>query len=882
MLRISQTHDKIFINKLELLCLFKRRTSKMAHLKIISNPYKKEIRYQKWQDKAKEWVDIDYSNCKNSKLLSQELSTGFFPFCVKKILDTIIEEYRVEDESIEIVFEGTADEFKELEAACEYGDCKDFLFAKRSDVGLENARDILPEVKKLFQEMNPLITQSITDQEIISRDLNRFTDASSDVVPICVLGNYSAGKSTFINSLIGSEILPSGIEPITAKIYKIARSKYPDRASVKCQYKDECVSIFFSDTETKFENECSNELSIGLKAGLDGMQGSSIVLRVNKVLSIINNFENNIAKACISDLIEVEIPFSSGVLAQSQHPFVLFDTPGSNSASNAKHLTVLKEAMANMTNGLPIFLSTPDALDSTDNENLYHIIRDMEELDSRFTMIVVNKADGPGLQRRDSTASEETRILNQAVPRNLYSGGLFYVSSILGLGSKNNGEFIDDFYAETYEDQVYKYSNPNERRYRTLYTFNIMPAQLKQRSESTAAAQQDLVYANSGLFSIETEIENFAGKYSSYNKCFQSQMFLKRVLEITADEIDRQKEECNADRQYIKDRLEEDKSKLIQKIEQAASDERQEYDDNYGFYMSEYLDENKRTVSAQDLEDRIDKLTAEFEADFSYNDRQSDVKKAFNNVGDNLKSKFSRVVKEFNKDSLKHIAREVGDDVIAVKDAYKARVDARHQIDKAVADEILKNVSDDYIARLENVHTLLDRRSKEYWTEKTEQLRKVLAKIVTGSDVLTDEKREELEKIIISYHRLSFKEISAEKIFNKENFELNIKIFNRILWQSDHLNIDKLAKTYSTNFESGVENRYKSIEESHRQSAHTWIQSLLNEININIVEYSPELSKHARQIQIKTEQIQAWEQRKLKLSEYSNRLCSMMDWEIVE
>ena len=92
----------------------------MAKLKIISNPYRKEIRYQKWQENAEDWADIDYSNCKNSKLLSQELSTGFFPFCVKKIVDAIIEEYRVEGESIEIVFEGSADEFKELEAACEY------------------------------------------------------------------------------------------------------------------------------------------------------------------------------------------------------------------------------------------------------------------------------------------------------------------------------------------------------------------------------------------------------------------------------------------------------------------------------------------------------------------------------------------------------------------------------------------------------------------------------------------------------------------------------------------------------------------------------------------------------------------------------------------
>lgn len=82
-------------------------------------------------------------------------------------------------------------------------------------------------------------------------------------------------------------------------------------------------------------------------------------------------------------------------------------------------------------------------------------------------------------------------------------------------------------------------------------------------------------------------------------------------------------------------------------------------------------------------------------------------------------------------------------------------------------------------------------------------------------------------------------------------------------------------------FTNGVENRYRSIEESHRESAHTWIQSLLNEIYSNIVKYSPELSKHAKRIQIMTEQIRAWEQRKIKLGEYTEKLCSMMDWKTV-
>ena len=849
----------------------------MAKIKIISNPYKKEIRYQKWNESGEYWVNIDSENCKNSKLLSQELSGGFFPFCVMKIVDAIIEEYKVEGEDIEIIFEGSADEFQELKAACEYGECKGTVFAQRSDVGLENARDILPKVKELFQKMNPLISKCFIDQEKIRRELNRFTDASSDVVPICVLGNYSAGKSTFINSLIGSEILPSGIEPITSKIYKIARSKFQDRASVRCQYKNLDIGILFTDSETNFENEPSNELSIALKAGLDGMAGESLALRANKALSIINDFENKVDEACISDLIEVEIPFSSGVLAQSQHPFILFDTPGSNSASNAKHLTVLKEAMANMTNGLPIFLSTPDALDSTDNENLYHIIRDMEELDSRFTMIVVNKADGPGLQRRNSTASEESRILSQAVPRNLYSGGLFYVSSILGLGSKNNGKFLDEFYAETYEDQVYKYDNPNERRYKKLYSYNIMPAQLKQRADNAAAAQQDLVYANSGLFSIETEIENFAGKYSSYNKCFQSQMFLNQVLEITANEIEQKKENCEGIRQTIKAKLEDDKAKLIKKLEETASDESGKYDGSYGDYMSGYIKANKTPFSRQVLSKYAAELTNAFEDYRDYNERESDVSKTAAAVLGNLKTNASKM--KFNWNSMKSVAKGFVEDANAAKDARKAKRDTRHQIDKDVANKLLDKVAANYKSGLESTYDILDANSKEYWTGNTEMLRRLLAKIVTGSDVLSEERREELEKIIIDFRELSFTETPAEEIFNWENVGKRIKIGDFVLWQSDHLNLDKLAKTYNMNFNNGVDNRYKSIEESHRESAHTWIQSLLNEIYSNIVRYSPELSKQANQIQEMTEQISVWERHKLSLSEYKQKLSSMMDWE---
>ena len=207
----------------------------MSKIKIISNPYAKEIKFQKYNSSDDSWQNIDFDHNENSKLLRQELIKGFFPFNVKEIVDIIIAEYGVPGEKTVIVFQGTADEYRELEEVCNDDDHKDLVTTTKEIIYLENARDILPLVRNLFNEMDPLIMKS-ANHDRIERDLNRFKDAASDVVPVCVLGNYSTGKSTFINALIGSEILPSGTEPVTAKIYKISRSKYSDRASVKFQY----------------------------------------------------------------------------------------------------------------------------------------------------------------------------------------------------------------------------------------------------------------------------------------------------------------------------------------------------------------------------------------------------------------------------------------------------------------------------------------------------------------------------------------------------------------------------------------------------------------------------------------------------------------------
>ena len=332
------------------------------------------------------------------------------------------------------------------------------------------------------------MAESVSDKEKIRRELEKFSDASNDVIPICVIGNYSSGKSTFINALIGYELLPSSDEPTTAKIYKISQSKYPDRAAVKFEYDFKSVCIRFDADSSTFLTDAENiPLIVKLKELLEEIAGEGIPSKLSKVLDLINGYANREKEEAISDLIEIEAPFDDdGLWGKMWNNFVIFDTPGSNSASNVKHYEVLKKAMADLSNGLPIFVSEYNALDSTDNDKLYQDINNMKELDNRFTMIIVNKADAASLKKTGLTEEDRERILSLAIPRKLYSGGIYFVSSIMGLGSKNDENFINDHNAEVFEDQKNKYIDPNSRFYKQLYRYDILPAQIKRRYDARA------------------------------------------------------------------------------------------------------------------------------------------------------------------------------------------------------------------------------------------------------------------------------------------------------------------------------------------------------------------------------------------------------------
>ena len=174
----------------------------MSRIKIVSNPYNREISYYIFDESSNCWEDIREKN-QLSRLREDESERAFLPFKIKEIMDIIIKEYRSRNESIDIVFEGTNDEYKELQDVCNTEYSNENINTSQSSRYLENARFIRNEARETFEKVEPIISKIIRDDTSSMEDLHKVSDALKDIVPICVFGNYSSGKSTFINGSSG-------------------------------------------------------------------------------------------------------------------------------------------------------------------------------------------------------------------------------------------------------------------------------------------------------------------------------------------------------------------------------------------------------------------------------------------------------------------------------------------------------------------------------------------------------------------------------------------------------------------------------------------------------------------------------------------------------
>ncbi|MDT2749625.1 dynamin family protein [Streptococcus parauberis] len=841
----------------------------MTKIKIISNPYEEEINFSIYNDSSNESQDITISGY-NGDLINSSYKTGFFPFNVKNIVDTIKEDFNTPDESLELEFEGTKDEFDELDQLLTDDKFGYNIKLTNSSKTLANARDILPKVIEVFNKVYPLIETSISDNKRIESDLNKFSEASNADIPIYLIGNYSAGKSTFINSIVGYEFLPSSAKPTTAKIYKITHSNFEDTSKLEFLINNCKVSIVLRDNDFQLETILPlNDFMLDIKNKLSGLSAKNNKEQLRIVLDIINEEANNKkSEYLISDLIEVEIPFSDkGILGNSKDKIVIFDTPGSDTANNDDHRRILSKALVGLSNGLPIVVSEYESLDRINADILADEINSVKELDNRFTMIVVNKADSARL----SDFSED-EVMDFVVPRKLYSSGIFFVSSLIGLGSKNGEKFEDIYNAEIFSDQKHKYLNENSDFSKHLYEYNIMPQQIRERYELLSNESNNPLYTNSGLEEVERAINDFVKIYSSYNKCQQSKLFLNKILEIITVEIKNKKDEKTIFRNTTNDELKEGEKKLLVELDILNKELQKKYESDY----------------PERIQNVIESISANSHVNFKENyNKYREKGQNEKNVGryisskNNTKIELIKDVKESLKifkngpeyiiSNSKNVAKEIIGDIKDYNDLNKELITAKKEAEEFASDELISSVRSLFSENVNQARVDLENASSLYWNEKSKDLKKQIANLISNSDDISIVEREKLNDLVVLYEDFDI-EKEADQLFDKNKFSYFI------LKDKLGLNIPKLENKFSKSLNTEVNKSSDILRIRHNDGFVNWSISLLNHINDNIVNLNPYLRQKSAIIRDFDKEINELNERMEKIVNYTEEVKNMMDW----
>src|SRR5689334_9370820 len=92
---------------------------------------------------------------------------------------------------------------------------------------LEHHKDAKREIVTRFQQLAE-VAESV-GMTTLANDIRttRIPKLESERFHLVVLGEFNHGKSTFVNSLLGQDVLPTGITPTTAAINHVIYADHP-------------------------------------------------------------------------------------------------------------------------------------------------------------------------------------------------------------------------------------------------------------------------------------------------------------------------------------------------------------------------------------------------------------------------------------------------------------------------------------------------------------------------------------------------------------------------------------------------------------------------------------------------------------------------------
>lgn len=176
---------------------------------------------------------------------------------------------------------------------------------------------------------------------------------TSDIFPVAVVATMSSGKSTFVNALLGQEIMPSGNVACTARAVAILDDDHPTKEVLCATYADGNTEVIYDDIPSALKsiNQDERVTDVFIRAHID---------------SILN----------------------------TGHALLMIDTPGPNNSKTMAHEEELFKVLDKISGGMIIYLMNATQMGINDDSILLASISDyLKERPAVKIAFAINKVD---------------------------------------------------------------------------------------------------------------------------------------------------------------------------------------------------------------------------------------------------------------------------------------------------------------------------------------------------------------------------------------------------------------------------------------------------------------------------------------------------------
>ena len=406
-------------------------------------------------------------------------------------------------EELEIEFQGTELDFQDLQYAYQkYGNC--FESVRFKYIQRNNPENRLEIIKEQFELIKKGPIEELRDPKIFEA----FEKALSSEFEVVVIAPMSSGKSTLINSILGTNILPEANKATTATITRIRDEDELDEFYVNC--KDINGKILASDRVANLE----------------------LLKQLNDMADTQKNIEL------------IDIRGNIRTIPSDKVNIVFVDTPGGNYSQDDSHREAMKRAIKNENKGMVLFIFNFTQLGTNDCDEILEIAaeamknaRTGKQSRDRF-IFVCNKMD------EQDPVKEPMEQVIESINQHLETKGIIEPNLFLTDArvcklirmSQANMKMTD-----TEEDKLDGSLRPFNRATRRLFTYAPIPEEKKKDflDEIDKAAEigdkknMRVAEINSGIPALEYAIKQYIEKYAQAIKIKTvHDVFMNRVEEL--------------------------------------------------------------------------------------------------------------------------------------------------------------------------------------------------------------------------------------------------------------------------------------------------------------------------------------------------------------